>query len=123
MTSDPAQLAAAYFQAWKAKDLPTLRSILARDVTFDGPLAKLSGVDDVAAGLERLAQITSDIAVHKRFVDGADVLTWFDLYTTIAPPTPVANWSHIENGEITKIAVTFDPREMIAAGPQPSARD
>jgi hypothetical protein len=119
MTASTADVAAAYFRAWQAKDLPTLRSILADDVTFDGPLAKLQGVGDVAAGLGRLAQLTSDLVIHKRFVDGQDALTWFDLHTSIAPATPVANWSHVEDGKITKIAVTFDPRGILAAGPPP----
>src|SRR5262249_50993260 len=105
-------------QAWKAKDSQTLRSILAEEVTFDGPLARLRGADDVAAGLERLSRITSDITVHKRFIDDQDVLTWFDLHTTIAPPVPVANWSRVEDGKITRIAVTFDPREIVAASTQ-----
>ena len=48
------------------------------------------------------------------FVDGPDVLTWFELQTTIAPPAQVANWSRIENGKIVRIRVTFDPREMLA---------
>lgn len=117
MTTSTADIADAYFSAWKARDFTALRAILADEVTFDGPLAKLKGVTDVAAGLERLAGITSDIVIRKRFIDGQDALTWFDLHTAIAPPAPVANWSHVEDGKITKIAVTFDPREIIAAGP------
>jgi hypothetical protein len=119
MTASTADVAATYFQAWQAKDFAALRSILADDVTFDGPLAKLKGVDDVAAGLERLAGITSDIVIRKRFSDDQDALTWFDLHTTIAPPASVANWSHIEDGKITRIAVTFDPREILTAGAPP----
>jgi SnoaL-like domain len=118
MTTIAADVAAAYFRAWKAKDSHALRSVLAKEVTFDGPLASLRGADDVAVGLERLARITSDIIIRKRFIDDQDVLTWFELHTTIAPPVPVANWSHVEDGKITRIAVTFDPREIIAAGPQ-----
>lgn len=114
MTATAADIAATYFHAWIAKDFQTLRSILADEVTFDGPLAKLRGAQDVAAGLERLAQITSDITIRKRFVDGQDVLTWFDLHTTIAPPVAVANWSRVEEGKVTRIAVAFDPREIIA---------
>lgn len=119
MTPSAADVAAEYFRAWQAKDATALRSILADEVTFDGPLAKLKGVADVAAGLARLAGITSDIVIRKRFVDDQDALTWFDLHTTIAPPAPVANWSHVENGKITSIAVTFDPREILAAGSPP----
>jgi len=43
------------------------------------------------------------------FVDGPDVLTWFDLHITVAP-RPTANWLPIEDGQITRIPVTFDPR-------------
>jgi hypothetical protein len=50
--------------------------------------------------------------VQKRFVDGPDVLTWFDLHTSVAPPYPTANWSHVENGKITRIRVAFDPRPL-----------
>jgi hypothetical protein len=53
--------------------------------------------------------------------DGPDVLTWFDLHTTIAPPAPTTNWSRIENGKIVRIRVTFDPREILAAGPAPTS--
>lgn len=59
-----------------------------------------------------MAQIITDIVTHKRFVDGPDVLTWFDLHTTVAPPCPTANWSHIEHSKITTIRVTFDPRAL-----------
>ncbi len=117
MTPSTTDIADAYFSAWKARDFTTLRSILADEVTFDGPLASLRGAPDVAVGLERLAGITSDIVIRKRFIDGPDVLTWFDLHTAIAPPAAVANWSHVEDGKITRIAVTFDPREIIAASP------
>jgi hypothetical protein len=46
------------------------------------------------------------------FVDGPDVLIWFDLPTTVALPAPTANWLHIEDGTITRIRVTFDPRAV-----------
>jgi hypothetical protein len=108
--NDPATLAATYFLAWKGKDFETLRSILADDVTFVGPLAQLDNAEDCVEGLRGMSQIVTDIVIRKRFVDGADVLTWFDLHTSVAPQVPTANWSHIENGKITRIQVVFDPR-------------
>jgi hypothetical protein len=45
------------------------------------------------------------------FVDGPDVLTWFDLHITVAP-RPTANWLPVEDGQITRIRVTFDPRAV-----------
>ncbi|HEY1518543.1 MAG TPA: nuclear transport factor 2 family protein [Solirubrobacteraceae bacterium] len=110
--NDPATVAQAYLDAWKANDWPMLRSLLADDATFEGPLASLQGADTLVEGLQGMARIMTDIVVHKRFVDGPDVLTWFDLHTSVAPPAPTANWSHIEDGKITAIRVTFDARPL-----------
>jgi hypothetical protein len=41
------------------------------------------------------------------------VLTWFDLHTKVTKdPLPVANWSHVRDGKISLIQVTFDPRPL-----------
>jgi len=66
--------------------------------------------------VKAMARIITDIVIHKTFVDGPDVLTWFDLHTTIAPPSPTANWSHVEDGKITRIRVTFDARPLSSPG-------
>jgi hypothetical protein len=117
MTDDARTLAATYFRAWKAKDFATLRSILADDVTFRGPLGRADDAETCLRGLKGMGQIVTDIVIRHTFVDGADVLTWFDLHTSVAPPSPTANWSHVENGKIDRIRVTFDARELAAASP------
>ena len=48
----------------------------------------------------------------KTFVDGPDVLTCYDLHTRVAPPVPVADWLHGEDGKITSLRVAFDAREL-----------
>ena len=67
-----------YFEAWKAGDFARVHSILADDVTFDGPLGHASNADECVAGLRRMSQIVTDIVIRKTFVDGPDALTWFD---------------------------------------------
>ena len=114
--TEPRAVAETYFRAWKERDVDTLRGILADDVSFQGPLATLDNADDAVKGLTGMARILDDIVVQHVFVDGPDVLTWFDLHTTVAPPAPTANWQHVENGRITAIRVTFDPRAIISAG-------
>ena len=110
--TDTEAVAEAYFAAWKANDWERLRGLLADDVSFRGPLASIDGADECVDGLRGMAQIMTDIVVRKRFVDGPDVLTWFDLHTKVAPPAPTANWSHVEDGRITAIQVTFDARPL-----------
>ena len=102
--------AATYFDAWLAKDFARLRSVLADDVDFAGPLGQVTGGDECLRGLEGLARIMTGIEVRKVFTDGPDVLTWYEMATSVAAPVAVANWMHVEDGKITRIRAAFDPR-------------
>lgn len=113
MTDNAGTLAETYIAAWKARDFDTLRSILADDVTFTGPFARLDNAADCVEGLRKMSEIVTDIVVRKRLADETDAFTWFDLYTTGAPPVATVNWSHAEAGKITRIEVTFDPRPLL----------
>ncbi len=112
MSKDAGSVAASYFKAWQARDFETLRSLLADDVTFDGPLAHLESADACVDGLRGMSKILEKVDVKKTFVDGDDVITWFDLHTSVASPVPTANWSHVADGKITAIKVAFDAREL-----------
>jgi hypothetical protein len=112
MADDAADVATTYFDAWKANDFDTMRSLVAQDVRFEGPLATLEGAEDYMKGIQGLSQIISEIVIQKVFVDGKDVLTWYDMHTTVASPVPVANWLHVVEGKITALRVAFDAREL-----------
>ena len=115
MTASAAELAEAYFTAWQDRDFTRLRSLLADDVSFAGPLATIDGADECVAGLDGMARVLDRIEVKERFGDAAGVITWFDLHTTVADPAPTANWMRVEDGLITEIRVAFDPRGILAA--------
>jgi SnoaL-like domain len=116
MADTAADVAATYLQAWRAGDFDTLRTILADDATFDGPLGHARSADECITGLRGMSKIMTDIVIRKTFVDGNDVLTWFDLHTADTDPLPTVNWRHVENGKITSIRVTFDPRPLTQPG-------
>jgi hypothetical protein len=88
MTEEAGQVAATYFSAWKAGDFATFRSVLADNIIFDGPLGHVEGGDACAEALQRMSRIVTDIVVQKRFIDGPDVLTWFDLHTSVSAAMP-----------------------------------
>ena len=92
MAGTAADVGAAYFDAWKAGDFARLRTILADDATFDGPLGHAGNADECIAGLERMSQFVTDIVIRKTFVDGPDVLTWYDMHTARTDPLPTVNW-------------------------------
>jgi len=108
------ELAETYFTAWEAGDFDTLREVLAENVDFVGALGTASGIDEALAGLKGLGQVLEKIDVKVRVAEGGEVITWFDLCTSVAPPTPTANWMHVEDGKVTRIRVTFDPRALLA---------
>ena len=107
---DAATAAATYFDAWQARDFARLRSVLADDVDFAGPLGQVRGGDECLRGLQGLSEIMTGIQIQKVFTAGSDVLTWYDMATKVADPVPVANWMHVEDGKITRIRVAFDAR-------------
>jgi hypothetical protein len=106
--------AETYFESWRARDFGTLRTVLAPEVEFAGVFGTANGIDECVAGLKGMADsIMVDLVLHARVADGNDVITWFDLIAPNIEPIPTANWSHVEDGLITHIRVTFDPRPLV----------
>jgi hypothetical protein len=102
-----------YFDAWRARDFDRLRTVLAPDVSFVGVLGTASGADECLAGLRGMAQsVMTDLVLHARVVEGSEAITWFDLVSGDRS-IPTANWSHVEDGLVTRIRVTFDPRPLL----------
>jgi hypothetical protein len=114
MPSDARSVATTYFRAWKGKDFATLRSILSDGVTLSGPLGTADGVDECVQGLEKMAKDMAGIDIHVVVADDTDVMTGYDMHMHGVGPMPTANWSHGENGKITSIRATFDPRPIFA---------
>jgi hypothetical protein len=112
VSDDARRAAETYFEAWLGRDFDRLRPLLADDATFRGPLGAANSGDECLDGLRGMAQMITDIKILKMFVDGPDVLTWYDLHTASASPAPTANWMHVEDGKITRIRAVFDPREI-----------
>ena len=117
MASDARAVVESYFNAWQNNDFPTMRAVLDDKVDFAGPIDHFDTADAYQQAIRGLSQMKTDIAIHKTFVDGPDVVTWYDLHTKIAPPAPVAEWSHVEHGKITMVRVVFDARPFTAAQP------
>ena len=65
--------------------------MLHNDVTFDGALGSTRGIDETIAGLGRMFAMTEQVEVLHRWVDGPDVLTWFELRTETAGPLAIVN--------------------------------
>jgi ketosteroid isomerase-like protein len=109
----PEEVAAAYFRAWTDGDIDSVRPLLHPDVDFIGAMGATRGTEETLKGLAGMFAMTRQVEVIRRWADGPDVITWFELSTDTAGPLPVVNWSHVEDGRITRIRVTFDPRAIL----------
>jgi SnoaL-like protein len=109
----PKEIATTYFDCWKHGDFDGLRALLADNAKFRGPMGTASGADDYVKQLEGFARTLDDITVEKMLADDNDVLTWFNLHPNGGEPVPGVNWSHIEQGRIRQVRVTFDPRPLL----------
>jgi uncharacterized protein YbjT (DUF2867 family) len=112
-TGDPRALATAYFEAWRTHDFGRLRTLLADDATFRGPLGRADSGDECVAGLDGMTKMMTGLEITRMVADGPDVMTWYDLLTDTAPPAPTVNWIHVADGKIQQIRATFDPRAIL----------
>ena len=115
MANDARATVDTYFSAWRNNDFALMRSLLDDKVDFAGPIDHFDNADAYQRAIQGLSQMKTDIVVRKTFVDGPDVVTWYDLHTRVAPPAAVADWSHVEGGKITMVRVVFDTRPFAAA--------
>ncbi|PVM92718.1 nuclear transport factor 2 family protein [Caulobacter endophyticus] len=111
---DDAAAVEAYFEAWQANQPEWLDAVLAPDIHVEGPLGVIDGASQYKAALSRLFAITRRLEIRKRWVDGPDVGTWFDLHHTgDAKAIACVNWLRIEAGLVTQVKVAFDPRAIL----------
>lgn len=106
------KVVAMYSEAMKKGDFATVRSVLADNLDFQGPIAKHSNADDLVKDLQNLGKIVQGMELKKEFVDGKDVCLIYDLITKMGV-APVAEWHHVEGDKITSIRVFFDARPFV----------
>jgi hypothetical protein len=102
-----------YFETWNARDFDAFEARLADDITFAGPLGTARGPAECRRGIEGLSGSVDRADVLAMVARGRDVITWFELHAPGADPIPVANWAQVQDGEIRRVRVTFDPRPLL----------
>ena len=110
----PKETMCRYFETWNARDFDAFEAQLADEMTFAGPLGTANGPAEARRGIEGLSEHIDRAEVLAMAADGSDVLTWFELHAPGADPVPVANWACVEDGKISRVRVTFDPRPLLA---------
>lgn len=113
MADSAKHIAEQYYPTWMDHDFDAFRALLANDATFEGPMGTADNADECVEGIRRMADMMSGIDITKMWVDGADVITWYEASYTGDQKVNTVNWMHIVGGKIDAIRVTFDPRSII----------
>ena len=119
----PAAVVRAYLGAWEDRDFPAMRRLVADGLRFTGPIDTFDHADAHHAALRALSGSVDRIEVNRLWSDGADVLAWYTLHTTIAGPAPVAEWYQVTGEHITAITVVFDARPFSVLAPSPATKE
>jgi ketosteroid isomerase-like protein len=98
------------------KDVARAVALLAPDVTFDGPLMRISGVDQYAALLDMFLPAHLDTRILHQFEDGDDACSVGEL--DVRSPAgetitlAMSEWFRLRDGKIAEHRVYYDPREF-----------
>jgi hypothetical protein len=114
------EIATDFTKAWTTGDFETVRSLVADDVVFQGPMATVQGADDYIASLEKLQENVRGARIIAAFGDDDSALLMYDLITKTAGPITCAKLLTIKQGRIIADKLTFDPRKLLDA-PKPKA--
>jgi len=109
------QLADQFHRAMLSGDAGTLKSILAEDVTFSGPLAQATGAQECIDGLTEMGTITESDKVAVRLSDDSNALIWSTMKTKVGPAVETATWLKVADGKITAIRAVYDARDAAKA--------
>ena len=120
MASDPADLVSAYYEILRAGaesyDPERLRSILAPDLDFDGPIAgNVRGSDRFTRGVAGFIQTQQGIRILQQVVtpDAAAMLYDADLP---GGTLRFAEFFRFDGGQIASIKLLYDPGRYTAFG-------
>jgi ketosteroid isomerase-like protein len=108
------EIVGRYKEAFGSRDVQTARSLLADDFHFEGPFEHFDNPDDYMQSLAKLAPIVEGVDVKKILANGDDVVTIYDLNTTVAHACPVAEWATVRDGKIAELRAYFDARPFAA---------
>lgn len=96
-----------------------LQELIVDNVTFEGPLMKMTGAKEYIAKVGSLLQFHKGMRMLKQFEDGNHVCSIYEM----ALGTPAggtltlafADWIWVSNGRVAEQKLYYDPREFSKA--------
>jgi ketosteroid isomerase-like protein len=112
-----------YLDAFYRGDLKTAGTVLADEFAFRGPFVEVAGRAEFLAGAEGLRRIVRGHRIVRRWVDGDEVCSIYDV--AIESPAgrgdvTMSEWHRLRDGQIVSGRVLFDSAALRLLLPVPS---
>jgi limonene-1,2-epoxide hydrolase len=107
----PLEVVERYVDAIARFDYPTARACLADDdFRYSGPINTFHSADALMRYLELATPIVQRVEIQRAFEDGEDVAHFMVVGTQLSEKLSVhvAQWAHVRDGRIDRIAIVFD---------------
>ena len=108
-----------FFDVCNNKQGEGLEGLVADNVTFEGPLMRLSGASEYLSTVRPFLKCHKGVRMFKQFEDGDHVCSIYEM--TLATPTgatltlALADWIRVTNGRVVEQKIYYDPREFAKA--------
>ncbi len=105
-----------FYDAVRARDLATARTLLGDDLVFVGLFETYHGPAEYLAALTGLLGVTVRLDVKTIIAEGDEAAIFFELETMApaAATTLVAEWHEMRGGKIRRVHSAFDGRPFAA---------
>jgi hypothetical protein len=114
-TSQTADVVDRYLDAFYRGDFETARTLLADDLSFNGPFVQVEGADQFIASADGLRRIVRGHRTVRQWRDGEEISTLYEM--KIETPAGmgsvlVSEWNTVRAGEVTSATLVFDTGEF-----------
>lgn len=96
-----------------------LETILAKDMTFAGPLMRTSGARDYIDTTKQFLQMHKGTRMLKQFENGNDVCSIYEMDVGTPDGSTITleltDWVQVANDRVAKQKIYYDPREFAKA--------
>lgn len=108
-----------FYEITESKKGKGLEDMIAKDMTFDGPLMKFNGAKEYIESTKQFLQMHRATRMQKQFENGNDMCSIYEM--DVATPAggmitlEIVDWVQVANGKVARQKIFYDPREFAKA--------
>jgi len=113
------QIVNHFYDVCNNKQGQGLQGLVANEISFEGPVMRLSGAEQYVAAVGPLCKFHKGMRMLKQFEDGEHVCSIYEM--TLGTPAggtltlAFADWIRVVNGKVAEQKLYYDPREFAKA--------